>query len=108
MELYRQMPCDLAIVDGIMAMEGDGPANGQPVPMNLVLAGQDPFAVDAVGCTLMGVDPQEIGYLHFGSEERLGVIDMGKIDVPPAAITLLSRYFNRPVGFDEKLSAWRK
>ncbi len=107
MELYRQLPCDLAIVDGIMAMEGDGPTSGTPVPMGVVLAGTDPFAVDAVACTLMGVDPHDIGYLQMASDENLGVIDMGRIDVPPAAIAELSRHFARPTGFEDKLSAWR-
>lgn len=107
-ELYRQLPCDLAIVDGIMAMEGDGPTSGTPVPLGVILVGTDALAVDAVGCTLMGVDPHDIGYLQLASDAGLGVIDMGKIDVPPATMTQLARHFARPAVFDEKILAWRR
>lgn len=36
------------IVDAVVAMEGNGPTNGKPRALGLVVAGDDPFAVDAV------------------------------------------------------------
>ena len=38
---------DLAIVDGIVGMEGDGPLNGTPKPMGVLVMGSDLVAVDA-------------------------------------------------------------
>jgi uncharacterized protein (DUF362 family)/Pyruvate/2-oxoacid:ferredoxin oxidoreductase delta subunit len=46
----------LFIVDGIMGMEGNGPRNGQPKEAGVLLAGANPFAVDAVMAAIMGFD----------------------------------------------------
>lgn len=103
--LYAQLPCDIAIVDGVMAMEGDGPTAGSAVPMGVVLAGTDAVAVDAIGATLMGFDPSEIGYLVKCSEQGLGIADMAKIDAPPLQMEQLRRTFLRPPELAEKLRA---
>lgn len=92
-EIYRQLPCDVAIIDGMMGMEGEGPTEGKAVPMNVALAGNDALAVDAVACALMSIDPSEIGYLKSASGASLGIIDLGKIDVPPALLSQLARHF---------------
>lgn len=105
--LYEQLPCDLGIIDGVMAMEGDGPTRGNPVAMGVVLAGRDAVAVDAVAATLMGFDPYEIGYLVKCAEKGLGTMDMSKIDVPPLLVSQLSRQFMRPPELAEKLTAWK-
>jgi uncharacterized protein (DUF362 family) len=67
-------PPDLAIVDGIVAMEGDGPLNGTPKAMGLLIMGRDPLAVDATACRLMQLDPQRVGYLALAARKRLGLI----------------------------------
>jgi uncharacterized protein (DUF362 family) len=54
---------DLAIVDGIVAMEGNGPISGEPVAVGAVVIGDDPVATDVVAASIMGVDPTAIAYL---------------------------------------------
>lgn len=108
MELYRQLPCDIGIVDGMMAMEGEGPSGGKAVEMGVVLAGFDAVAVDAVATTLMGIDPGDIGYLAMCAEEGLGSIDLTHIDVPPMQMHTLTREFERPPRFDAIIEAWRR
>ncbi len=70
---------DLAIVDGIVGMEGDGPLNGTPKPMGLIVMGTDLVSVDATCCRLMMLDPAQVGYLVLGAQKRLGNIDEAKI-----------------------------
>lgn len=94
--IYAQKPCDLAIIDGTTAMEGDGPVNGTPVRMNVILAGFDAIAVDTVGTALMGIDAQSIPYLAQLASLNLGINTLAKIDVPLAVITSLSRPFTLP------------
>jgi uncharacterized protein (DUF362 family) len=53
-----------AIVDGIIAMESNGPLRGTPRPCGVLLAGEDPLAVDVVAATLMGFDWQKIRMLN--------------------------------------------
>jgi uncharacterized protein (DUF362 family) len=44
----------LAVVDGIVAGEGNGPMAPDPKPCGVILAGTHPVAVDCVAATLMG------------------------------------------------------
>jgi len=58
---------DFAIVDGIIGMEGNGPLQGVAKPCGLLVAGDDPVAVDATCARIMGLVPERIDYLaHAG------------------------------------------
>jgi len=70
---------DLAIVDGIIGMEGDGPLNGTPKVLGALIMGTDPLAVDATCCRLMQLNPERIGYLVLGRQKKLGLLDEAKI-----------------------------
>jgi uncharacterized protein (DUF362 family) len=63
---------DLAIVDGIIGMEGDGPLNGTAKPMGVLVMGTDLVAVDATCCRLMQLDPAQVHYLALGRDRKLG------------------------------------
>jgi len=54
---------DFAIVDGIMGMEGNGPIQGTPKAAGVLLFGDDPVAVDATACRVMGLLPEKVDYL---------------------------------------------
>jgi uncharacterized protein (DUF362 family) len=54
---------DFAIVDGIVGMEGNGPIQGTPKASGVLVAGEDPVAVDATCARIMGLVPERIGYL---------------------------------------------
>ncbi|MDL2327079.1 DUF362 domain-containing protein [Ruminococcaceae bacterium OttesenSCG-928-A11] len=53
----------LTIVDGVLAMEGDGPGSGTPRVCNLLLAGEDPYRVDLAICRYMGIDTMGVPFL---------------------------------------------
>lgn len=53
----------LALVDGIVAGEGNGPLDPDPVPAGLILGGTNPAAVDSAAAVLMGFDPDKIPLL---------------------------------------------
>jgi uncharacterized protein (DUF362 family) len=72
-------PPDLAIVDGIIGMEGDGPLNGTPKPMGVLIMGSDLLAVDATCCRLMQLDPERVGYLVLGQRKKLGLLAAAQI-----------------------------
>jgi len=54
---------DFAIVDGILGMEGNGPIQGIPKHAGVLLFGDDPVAVDATCCRVMGLLPEKVDYL---------------------------------------------
>lgn len=64
----------LAIVDGITAMEGDGPIMGTPRDLGLIAMGTDPVAVDATCARIIGLDPQRLPYLETAGKRHLGVV----------------------------------
>ena len=55
---------DMAILDGVMALEGDGPAGGDPRFVGLVLGGEDLLQMDLAVCGLVGLDPARVPYLE--------------------------------------------
>jgi uncharacterized protein (DUF362 family) len=54
---------DFAIVDGIVGMEGNGPIQGTPKDCGVLIFSDDPVAVDATSCRVMGLVPERIKYL---------------------------------------------
>ncbi|NSW91563.1 MAG: DUF362 domain-containing protein [Firmicutes bacterium] len=66
-----------AVVDGTVAGNGPGPRTMKPVIADLILAGGDQVAVDAVSSKIMGFDPMTLEYISEADREGLG---NGKIE----------------------------
>jgi uncharacterized protein (DUF362 family)/Pyruvate/2-oxoacid:ferredoxin oxidoreductase delta subunit len=62
----------LFIMDGIFAMEGNGPRGGNPKKMNILLFSTDPIALDATVCRIIGLDPEFVPTIKIGMEAGLG------------------------------------
>jgi len=73
LDIAASVPVHLAIVDGIVGMEGDGPILGTPRHAGVLVVGPNLAAVDATCARLMGVNPRKVAYLAFASG-RLGPI----------------------------------
>ena len=69
---------DFAIVDGIVGMEGNGPIQGTPKDSGVLILGNDPVAVDATCCRVMGLVPERVKYLS-GAGTLLGHLKVDKI-----------------------------
>ena len=67
----------LHIMDGIVAMEGNGPASGTPVKMGVLLASYDPVALDSIFAKLIYVEPETVPTIYYGQRMGLG---NGKIE----------------------------
>ena len=53
------------IMDGVLAMEGDGPSNGSPRKLGIILASNNAPAMDRVAAQIIGYNPDEIYTTHF-------------------------------------------
>jgi uncharacterized protein (DUF362 family) len=84
---------ELAIVDGIIGMEGDGPLKGDAKPFGAIIMGHDLVAVDATCCRLMMLDPSKIGYLMLGHMKKLGRFDPAEIPQLGETISALAQPF---------------
>jgi uncharacterized protein (DUF362 family) len=68
----------LTVVDGVVAMEGDGPGGGTPRPCGWIFSGRDPVALDRVLASLMGFE--EMGM--FQTARSLGVGESDPTRIP--------------------------
>ncbi len=92
-------PPDFNVVDGIRGLQYTEHNNKLPDQMlrnNLVLAGEDTVATDAVVARLMGFQPADIDYLHMGAARGLGTYDLDAIDVVGDEPDRLSRAWIKP------------
>jgi len=85
----------LTVIDGFYALEGTGPTSGAPVKMDVVIAGKDPVATDAIGCRVMGINPEEIYHIRRAYEKSLGEIDKTKIELVGNRLEEVMRKFRR-------------
>jgi len=82
----------VAVIDGIIAGEGHE-TSGNPAEMNLVIAGTDPVAVDAVGAAVMGIPPEKVKHLRLAEERGLGTCDLKQIEVLGEPIEKVKKKF---------------
>jgi uncharacterized protein (DUF362 family) len=76
----------LVIVDGLTALESFGPVYGTPKPMNLLIGGTNPVAVDATTMRIMGLDPVLSPPVMLAYMQGLGPIEPDKIQVAGASV----------------------
>jgi uncharacterized protein (DUF362 family) len=89
------VPPSLTVVDGIVGMEGMGPVDGLPVEMDLIIAGKDPVATDAVTSAVMGFDPAEVAIAQLAAEHGLGCNSLDEIEVVGEPVAKVAKRFIR-------------
>jgi len=82
-EDFSQMLVDLTmflkprlyIMDGIWAMDGNGPRRGRRVDLGVIIISTDPIAVDTVASQIIGLDPKRVYTIVRGHESGLGSME---------------------------------
>ncbi len=97
-DLLKIRKPDLTIVDGVYAMEGQGPVFGTPVFVGTLIGGFDVVAVDAVASAIAGVDPWEIDAIRIAHSEGLGEGCLEEIETN-APLSEVSKPLKRPTRF---------
>ena len=97
----------LHIMDGIEAMEGNGPFSGTPVLMKMLLFSNDPVALDSVFARLVNLNPEYVPTIKYGEEYGLGKYKDEDIEILGENIELY-KLMNFDVFRDEvKTKKWR-
>lgn len=96
-DLNRLVRPRLHIMDGVIAMEGNGPQSGDPTPMYVILASADPVALDSVFCRLVNLEPELVPTNLYGQKYGIGTYEMENIE-------LLTE--DGPVTIEEAVSRW--
>jgi len=105
-DLYAALPRSVAVIDGVVGMEGRGPSNGALRRVGLVAAGADPVAVDSFCAQVMGFAPLQVPLLARCAQRGLGVAAPEEIQVvgePAAAFAPTN--FARPPTYAATLAA---
>lgn len=90
-----------AVVDGVVAMEGDGPVNGVAKKTGFIVLGNDLAAIDATCARTMSIDPYELDYIKMAGKV-IGNIEKEKITIHGSAIEKVCQEFDRPITFKNK------
>jgi uncharacterized protein (DUF362 family) len=109
LSLYRLagiIPPHLSVIDGFLAMEGDGPLSGSAVELGIAISSTDFLAADTVGTMVMGFDPSDIGYLSYCKEGKLGTGELSKIEILGEDIEACRKDFRPHRTYEEQLK-WR-
>jgi uncharacterized protein (DUF362 family)/Pyruvate/2-oxoacid:ferredoxin oxidoreductase delta subunit len=94
-ELNMYLKPRLYIMDGIIAMEGNGPMNGDPKKMNVLLLSSDPVALDATVCRLVDVNPEYSYTVSLGKQAGHGTYISDEITLLGDALeSFIARDFN--------------
>jgi uncharacterized protein (DUF362 family)/Pyruvate/2-oxoacid:ferredoxin oxidoreductase delta subunit len=82
LDVYRKCKPTISFVDGIVAMEGNGPAyNGRLRNVGLVAASSDAFALDSILAYIMGIKPDDIPTNREGRLQNLCITDLECIEI---------------------------
>ena len=80
-------PGIFAVTDGTFVGDGPGPRAMRWHEKNVILAGADQVAVDAVSAQMMGFDPMSIPFIRLAHEMGLGAGEMRDIEIVGADIS---------------------
>jgi len=71
----------LNLMDGILGMEGNGPATGNLRNVGLLLASEDGIALDTVASSIMGFKENEVDAIRLAGEDGVGENSVEKIEI---------------------------
>ena len=95
-DMVRANKLGLVVIDGSMAMEGNGPSLGDLVQMDLIIAGTNPLATDMVAANIMGFSPEEIPTFQWANMAGMGPQGLPQIEIRGETIASVQRRFRRP------------
>lgn len=72
---------DLAVIDGMVGMEGDGPVEGDAIDWGIAIASQNAVAADSLGSNLMGFPAETVGYLYYLAKKGYGVNETSQMEI---------------------------
>ncbi|MBI5960464.1 MAG: DUF362 domain-containing protein [Chloroflexi bacterium] len=105
-DMARANKMGLTVVDGLVAMEGDGPSLGpgsRLVDMNLIIAGTHPLATDMVTASVMGFAPDEVPTFEWAVRAGMTPARLEDIEVRGETIDDVRRNFLKP-----QVSPWKQ
>ncbi len=98
-DMARASKLGLTVIDASVAMEGNGPSEGELVNMDLIIAGTNPLATDLVATAIMGFETHEIPTFNWAVKVGMKPSTLDDIEVRGETIASVQRKFKRPEMF---------
>ncbi len=80
-DIHEAVNVGLHIMDGITAMQGEGPTAGKPYPARKVLMSTDPLALDTAAASMIGLNVDNIPILVSARQRKLGEASLSRISI---------------------------
>ncbi|MEQ8199936.1 MAG: DUF362 domain-containing protein [Syntrophomonadaceae bacterium] len=80
-DIHQALKVGLHIMDGVTAMQGEGPTAGEVYPAGKILMSRDPLALDTVATAMLGMELDDIPILVSARERGLGESDLNRIQI---------------------------
>ncbi len=94
-DIYSIVKPHLAVMDGVVGMEGNGPSNGTPIFVGVIMASYDCVALDIVASELIGIDPLKVPTNRAAISRGFGTECLEIVGIPLAEVKVR---FKRPEG----------
>lgn len=72
---------DLSFLDGIWAMEGDGPTGGSRREVGMLAASRSPYALDVCGAAVIGSSAEKVLMLKLAAQRGLGPVSLDEVEI---------------------------
>ncbi len=80
-EIALSVKANLHIIDGVIGMDGNGPTNGRPRNLGLLLAGTNPIAVDRVVVEMINEKPENFPIFPAAAEMKIPGVNIKEIKI---------------------------
>jgi uncharacterized protein (DUF362 family)/Pyruvate/2-oxoacid:ferredoxin oxidoreductase delta subunit len=107
-DVYQLIQPSLTVLDGIVGMEGNGPNNGHPIPIGLILASGDALSIDLVVCDLLGISRGAIPTNQIGVENGTGKDSIEIVGEPTETSKISSFKLPPPFGVSWNLPGFMR
>lgn len=87
------LPKMITVVDGLIGQEGMGPAEGIPVPLDIIMVGENSVAIDGVAMAIAQINPEEVKHVCLAAQMGQGSYMLDDIDVLGVQIEEITRKF---------------
>ena len=95
-DMVRANKLGLTVVDGSMAMEGNGPTEGDVVKMGVIVAGTNPLATDMVAAHIMGFRKEEVPTFVVAQRAGMKPVSLEEIEIRGEKLSSVRRMLKKP------------
>lgn len=74
LDIVERVKPDLAMIDAVMAMEGNGPGSGEPRFVGAIVASEDMYSADLAAMALANISPEEVPMMR--EAQKRGLTDL--------------------------------